>query len=87
MFKGDEQGIKIESLRELEIALGQFLAKNPLGQGGHRQEIESISLAFGALLKQVPDGSSASVGAAQALLAFLESQEHGNGACQKAGSR
>ena len=87
MFKAHKQEIESESLQALEIALGEFLAKNPPGHGGRRQEIESVSLAFSAVLKQIPDGVCASVGVVQALLAFIESQRHSKRYFAKAGPR
>jgi hypothetical protein len=84
---GCEQSIQNESMQALEVALGEYLARNPIGHGEHRHEIESASLAFGAVLRHVPNSICASVGAVQALLAFVRMQTHGNGSCQKPGPR
>jgi hypothetical protein len=87
MSKGFERGIEAESLEALEIALSKFLAKNPLGEDRSRQETESVSLAFQAVLNQIPNPACASAGAVQALLAFLESQRTGKDAIRKTAPR
>jgi hypothetical protein len=85
MSKVDEEGFEIESLRELKLAIRNFLAKNPVGHGRRHQEIESVFLATSAVLKQIPTRYCAGVGAVEALQDFIESHERGNGSSNNAG--
>ncbi len=78
MLKGYEQEFESDSLRALEIALGEFLERNSLRHHERQRERRSISLAFRAVLEQVPNCVTASLGAVEALLAFIESQKQGN---------